>query len=697
MNLENNSFNPSELLGMENTQQTVNIGDLMILIPAVLLVVALVYLYYLKKKKTNIIISSGNGNKYTTKLHRLYSSIPILKKFYERTYNMVQQMYPSDAFSVMRQTVSTVTRGFLIFIVCILVIILIAGTDIMYMLTGILVAYVLMTNSIASKIQKHEKLLLTQFRDFLENLRYHYNETGKVDDAIDRCMEEISYELSLHIQKIYGVITAVDIDEASELYTQEHNDDNSHNNVNKHFLLFCSICATIMKQGDRKLADGITVFLGNIKHLQEELNIELLKIKQRESEFKAIVSISMIPVLVMKPIEIWSKGNMDNVSAYYNGAYGSVVMFLIFFIAIFASTRIDNLKNGGSEENVKLWERIAGLPGVRQYLIKKTELNFSKTMKMESDMKRAGVLLSVRGFYAKKYVFALMFAILTNVVAMVSITTERADLISDFENAFTTGYAVDEAYTQTLMDTAALMTKHHLKDRNLTYDELNENIFDAIAEEGTITKTSDIRMIAETSAQRIMNYRDTYYKWYLTLLTIAMAIFGYFVPDIILRSKKKAMEMDMEDEIVQFQSIALIMMHIKEATVENTLEWMERFARCFRTSITKCILNLDAGEQKALEALKEDEPNPQFQKIVNSLMSVDRVGMEAAFDSVEVERNFLREKRKKDNEEIIHKKARSAWMMVFLMLFAVIGLWMIGPMLLMSSGMMSQLDTMMTF
>ena len=203
-------------------------------------------------------------------------------------------------------------------------------------------------------------------------------------------------------------------------------------------------------------------------------------------------------------------------------------------------------------------------------------------------------------------------------------------------------------------------------------------------------------LLKEFAVERIQSYRETYYRWYLVILSVLAAVLGYYVPDFMLNAKKKAMEMDMEDEIIQFQSIALIMMHIKEATVEGALDWMERFARCFKVSIMKCSLNIDSGEQQALEALKEDEPSPQFQKIVNSLMTVDRVGMEAAFDSVEVERDFLREKRKKDNEEVTHKKAGKAWGMVYLMLGAVIGLWLIGPMLLMSTSMQDQLTTMMT-
>ena len=98
-----------------------------------------------------------------------------------------------------------------------------------------------------------------------------------------------------------------------------------------------------------------------------------------------------------------------------------------------------------------------------------------------------------------------------------------------------------------------------------------------------------------------------------------------------------------------------------------------------------------------MEDLKEAEPAPQFQKIVNSLMNVDKVGVEAAFDSLETERKFLTEKRKKDNEEAIFKKSRKAWRIVILLLFLVIGSWIIAPMLMMALSMISQFSSVITF
>lgn len=663
----------------------IDISNLLIIIPIIAFVIMGVYLLLNKKKKKSVIVKEKKGGKWIGHLHKFYSACPLLKKYYIKTTNMVQQMYPADAFSVKKRSVETVSRGFTFFLLSLVVVVLISGGDILYMLTGGFVAFVLMSDNISNKIRKQEVTLLKQFQDFLELLRYHYNECNKVDDAIDRALEESPYELSLHIQKIYDVVTDVDLDGATEKYTQEPN--------NKFFLMFCSICSTIMKQGDRKLTgDGVTVFLNNIKHLQEELNVELLKIEQIKTEFQAIVGICMAPILFLKPIEIWANSNMPELSTYYTGAYGTVCMFIIFFVSVIGYSKIDALKNGGNDENVEFWEKVANLPLISRYLNRKIDKNYSKAKKINDDMKRIGNMLSVKGFYVKRIIFSILCMILVNVVIILSDTNEKNNLANDFSDAFNTSYAVDTEYTDILRDTAELEFKMHMKDKKLTEEELNQRVYDDLVAQGTITKTAEIEAVSGEVSSRLIKYHNQYYKFWYLLITFAVGIFGYNIPEMLLKSRKKASEMDMEDEVIQFQSIALIMMHIKESTVEGTLEWMEKFAKCFKYSITKCLLNIDAGELEALEQLKSDEPSSQFHKIVNSLMSVDRVGMEAAFDSTETERKYLSEKRKEDNKKMTHRKAGTASKIAFGVLFTVIGLYLIAPFAMISMSMMTQLN-----
>lgn len=656
---------------------------------AIGLILVIVALIIIKKGKKNGsgVIEQKKAGRWVMPAHRLYKSIPLLNRYYKKVFKSVQQNYPADDFSVIYMAVTTVTKGFAMFFGIVIGVLLISGGNLMYMLSGLLVAYVLMTHNINSKMRNQEELILKQFKDFLEDLRFHYNNCHKVDEAIDASIESAPVELSMHIQRVYEVVSAVDIDMEAEKYTMEPH--------NKFFMMFTSICATIMKNGDRPLQEGVTVFLNNIKHLQEELNVEILKLDTRKKAFAGIVPVAVLPVLALKPIQMYQIGSMDNTAVYYNGAYGTIVMFLLFFLTFIGYTIIDNLQYGQFNENAALWEKVSNLPLLKQYFNKKSFTMFTHQVNFEQDAKRAGYQTSYRGHNAQKITYAIGCMILTVIVTLITNASSRLAIISDFSDCFNASYSVTEEYTATMTGIAEEQFKYNLREKDLTDEELNKKVLSDIKSEMPDMIDADAEMLAQGVVEKISNYRSVYFKWYYIILMYVMGMVGYFIPDIILKSRKKNAEMEMEDEVIQFQSIALIMMHIKESTVADTLEWMERFSKCFKQSITKCIINLDSGEKEALEQLKEDEPAPQFQKLVNSLMTVDLVGMEAAFDSVEAERNYLREKRRKDNEELIKKKSKTASSIAYAMLFAVIILWLIGPMGLASFSMMSQLTSVM--
>ena len=114
----------------------------------------------------------------------------------------------------------------------------------------------------------------------------------------------------------------------------------------------------------------------------------------------------------------------------------------------------------------------------------------------------------------------------------------------------------------------------------------------------------------------------------------------------------------MEDEVMQFQTIILMLMKIERVNVEMILEWLERYANIFKEPITKCVNNYEAGAWEALEQLKKDTTYPLFIRIVESLQAaVEKVPIREAFDELDSERDYYQEKRKQSNERLISRKA----------------------------------------
>ena len=132
---------------------------------------------------------------------------------------------------------------------------------------------------------------------------------------------------------------------------------------------------------------------------------------------------------------------------------------------------------------------------------------------------------------------------------------------------------------------------------------------------------------------------------------------AYMSPIWIMIFQVKMREIEMEDEVMQFQTIILMLMRIERVNVEIILEWLERYSNIFRAPISKCVNNYESGSWEALEQMKEDVSYFPLVRIIESLQAaVEKIPIPDAFDELDSERDYYREKRKESNERLIKRK-----------------------------------------
>ena len=116
-------------------------------------------------------------------------------------------------------------------------------------------------------------------------------------------------------------------------------------------------------------------------------------------------------------------------------------------------------------------------------------------------------------------------------------------------------------------------------------------------------------------------------------------------------------KLDIENEVMQFQTIILMLMKIERVNVEMILEWLERYSNIFREPISKCVNNYEAGAWEALEELKSEINFEQMIRIVEGLQSaVEKIPIREAFDELDNEREYYQAKREASNERLIKRK-----------------------------------------
>ena len=108
--------------------------------------------------------------------------------------------------------------------------------------------------------------------------------------------------------------------------------------------------------------------------------------------------------------------------------------------------------------------------------------------------------------------------------------------------------------------------------------------------------------------KKIKTINSEYLSWLEVLGGIVVAMIAYMSPIWMLKFQKKMRRMEMEDEVMQFQTVILMLMHIERVSVEYMIEWLERFANIFKEPLSTCMNNYESGAWEALEQLKEDAP-----------------------------------------------------------------------------------------
>lgn len=191
---------------------------------------------------------------------------------------------------------------------------------------------------------------------------------------------------------------------------------------------------------------------------------------------------------------------------------------------------------------------------------------------------------------------------------------------------------------------------------NLAY----EDVYNAVLDIYSVELTSDeIISYADRVYEKLTKLTSEYFKWMEFVAAILVALFTYSFPNMLLSFQKRMRQMEMDDEVMQFQTIILMLMYIERVSVEYILEWLTRFSNIFREPLQRCLNNYESGAYEALEQLKDEVTYKPFIRIVESLQSaVENVKITDAFDELETERAFFQEKRKESNERLINRKAK---------------------------------------
>lgn len=650
------------------------------------LLVALVILLRKKHRPSSKDINKAKNKKndynFLLWVYQFYKNTPFLDKYLAKTKNKVQILYPADNFSVVKKTSKILAKGTIAAVIGIVLTVILGRTDLWFFLSGLLITYLLVTGIVNNSLEKMENIVLDQFAEFLSSFRHKYHEVKIPITALALTLDDLPYEISLHIQNIYDVVTS-----NSEYEIDQYFDIAP----NQYILMFLSIFTSINEYGDKTLEDGTSLLLTDINYLKEEVNNDRLLRNKKKYLFMGLKTLALAPVIAIKPFASWATRNMPDLSSYYTGTYGIISMVVIFATAFLTYTLIVALRDDEKEveKDSNVFSKIAAREPLSTLLNKEIKKRYREYEEYDNDMQALGDHSGPKAFLLKRITYCLGIFLVTFILLFYTNISQKMQYLNDWTNSFSDSVTVNEEYSKIMQQTGREYAKEY---RHKDAEKLNEDDVTSEIMSHTDLTSAYAKQVTDEVMTRIQKYQQTYFRWWYLLICLVLAGIGYMIPVWILQFKHRVIETRKQEEVVQFQSLILILMYMDGVTVASILEWMERFSYCFREDIAECRVNLSGGEREALMLLRDSQRYAPFKDFIENMLAIDRVGVVDAFDEIRVDRAYYKENRKDMTEQAIQKKANVAQIIAFIPFGMTEVLYLIVPILMYAFTMLTAIN-----
>ncbi len=593
------------------------------------------------------------------KLYMIYIKIPGLKRYLIKLRRRLEIINIEDEYITRRQSAKILTNALLIIIPLTFVIIMFTKNNILLMSILLIFEIFMIETIIGGMVDKIDNKLLKQQIDFFSEIRHAYHECNMVEEAIYQVSQDDELEVSRQADKIYEVLISDDPEAELEKYY-----DIAPNSYLKEF---AGISYLTREFGDRKDQNGASLYLKNLNNITQEMQIEILKRDKLDYVFQSLSVIAAVPMLFIEPVKNWAVSQFSFTSQFYDGKGGLIVQTLLLILTFVCYVLIRKVKdNSSTNANMKNTENPWQAKLYRNKLVKKL-VDFIMPKRGTKDHRKITRLLKDAASKAKiewLYVNRIVLAVVTCVISIfVFYQLHRISIKYIYEQP-TTDYNLLGQMSESDEKKAMRTTEAHNYFLNMfkgKIDTTQKQVENAMRHSKYYETATDdeITTNAETIMTKLKVVNGEYFQWFEMLLSLVFAFLGYMAPIWVLMFQIKMRQLDMEDEVMQFQTIILMLMKIERVNVEIILEWLERYANIFKEPITKCVNNYEAGAWEALEELKNDVSFTQLIRIIESLQAaVEKIPIKDAFDELDTERAYYQEKRKESNERLIARKGR---------------------------------------
>ncbi|MER2005892.1 MAG: hypothetical protein ABS939_00450 [Psychrobacillus sp.] len=644
-----------------------------------------------KKKSTEIEFGLSHSTNWQVKYNQIAQKsyikagrIPILKGLVARIRLRIETLSVYDEYTLRREVMRILfTIGsFILFILLGVLLFRPSWLVVFWISLGLLFISGVLLDFFVTRV---ETRLLTQLKEFNNRVRFFYQQTKMVDEAIFESIQFVGPEMKIQANRIYSILTSINPNEEMAKYEEV---------APSRFLKVIAGLAVLVKDQGDVVSDKGSAFLRGLTSVNQELNTEIHYRSRLLYQMRGLSVLSLAPIFFALPIKNWSTKTFPVMQQFYESRLGFLAEVLVYGIAILSYVLIRKMREINeakyqSKSKRIYWEKtlLAKVPFLDKLVSAFTPDPYTKEhFKLTKLIKDANSPLKIDWLTLRQMLLTISIVILFISGFVYAHAREAKSVLNTAvpETLFAGKVSVEEQ--QALNDTTAF-DKRMIEDIQAMETVTPEILNAYLAEQLGISDVNDqkVKMASERIVNKWLAVENAFLKWWEVLIAIVFGIIVWNIPTMILRFQRFLRFKDMENEVHQHLVLISILREFDRMSVYTILTWMDRFSVVFKEPIQEAMHIYDAGPEDALLKLGERVSFEPFQQIIERLkLAVVRISIKESFDDIDMEREFYLEQRQESNSRSISEKGTWANMLGMAPIYALTFLYLVGPLIYLS-------------
>ena len=606
--------------------------------------------------------------KYNRRYH-FYGNFIFTRRQFRRIVEAISQL---QLYSVMEIRIRSVKTFQTTMLMCLATLVLgmLSVDDIV--LFCILVLFVIVMNDtlVHKKIDASQADVHVALSHAISSLRDNYTRYGEIPEAIRTCDRDPILDRTF--DNIYAILTETNGEELLDQFylTQQ----------SPVLRTLATVCHALDKYGDAPIEySDIPSFKQALMFIKDEVDMQVRNDVKKKLLFRRLEFLPVVPVMFIGLVEWFFMYVIPGTSLLYKGFYGYCMKIGVIILAMWGFTYISNVNRAN-------YSRVDDRFGFIDWLLDHKAFSHfindivpkkAKT-RHKYDQMISGCLSNkdLRYIYAEKIIYSTLVFILAFSASFLIVHTSKSYI---YDNTMTMSltqameYTEDEERQVRALD-AKILARDSLPDDDTLYSAYEKILFHA--------SVMDLDDQVSRIKTKYTSYHEMYYHWWFVLIVLGITGASWFIPELLLKQRRKFIQNEAEEDVLQMQTIVLILSTTLLDTQE-VLYWLSKNSGVHRDHLNFAYQEYPSDPEKAIARLKKNSVIPEFHQLCDKLsLTAFRISLAEAFSDLVPERQHLMKIREMVQDNTLEGKRRKSSPLAQAPLYLLIFGLVVGPVII---------------